>query len=197
MKNLGNHILKGLATVLPIALTIYCVYWLVTSTEKLLGRGITALVPEIYSPGLGLAAGLLLLILIGALMNFLLVRRLVRWGEHLLESIPLVKTIYGAVSDMLGFFSSKSDGEANQVVTVDMGNGRKMLGFVTRSDCSSLPDELARDGDVAVFFPMSYQMGGFTVFMPRDKIVPINMKMQDAMRLALTAGVGNKDKKHD
>ena len=39
-------------------------------------------------------------------------------------------------------------GKEAYVVTVDMGNGRKMLGFVTRSDCSSLPDELARDGDV-------------------------------------------------
>ena len=65
----------------------------------------------------------------------------------------------------------------------------KLLGFVTREDFSDLPAGLAGEGVVAVYLPMSYQIGGYTVMLPRSAIEPVNMSMQDAMKFAVTGGM--------
>ncbi|MGH8630174.1 MAG: DUF502 domain-containing protein, partial [Burkholderiales bacterium] len=69
------------------------------------------------------------------------------------------------------------------------GTGVRVMGFVTREEFSDLPAGVAGDGEVAVYLPMSYQIGGYTVFMPRSQLREIQMSREDAMRFVLTAGV--------
>jgi uncharacterized membrane protein len=72
---------------------------------------------------------------------------------------------------------------------IDLGEGARAIGFVTRKDCSGLPAQVAGPGCVAVYFPMSYQIGGYTLYLPREKLRTVDMPIEEAMRLALTAGV--------
>ena len=63
------------------------------------------------------------------------------------------------------------------------------IGFVTRED---VPAALLAHGGadwVTVFFPMSYAFGGYTIYLPRDKVQPLDISVEDAMRLAITAGL--------
>ena len=63
------------------------------------------------------------------------------------------------------------------------------MGLVTRKQFADLREGIGEEGEVAVYFPMSYQIGGFTLIMPKDRIQPVDMTMDQAMRFALTAGV--------
>ena len=196
MKTLGNVFLKGLAAILPLSLTIYIIYWLSTSAESLLGGLLKRFLPlDYYWPGLGVITGLLLIFIVGLLVNAWLIRHLFQYSEKLLLSLPLVKTIHGAIKDLMNFLSSPRKQEKNQqVVTATFGD-IQMIGFVTHQQANELLKQPG-EGMVAVYFPLSYQIGGYTLFMARDKLTPLDMSPEDAMRLVLTAGLSsNKGRK--
>jgi uncharacterized membrane protein len=82
-----------------------------------------------------------------------------------------------------------------QVVMVTVGQPSvRLLGFVTREDFSDCPEGMGGEDKVAVYLPMSYQIGGYTVNVPRSCVEPIDMSFQDAMRYALTAGMAAAEK---
>ena len=191
MKLVIRMFLTGLAAVLPITVTIYVFYWLGSTAELVLGRGLKMLIPDrLYWPGMGVVAGLALVFTIGVLMNAWLFRTFLGWGERLLERIPLVKTLYGAVRDLMGFFSGSDKKTMSKAVMVAVGNtGLRFIGFITREDFGDLPTGIGGDDTVAVYLPMSYQMGGFTTMVPRSAVQPIDMSIEQAMRFAVTAGM--------
>ena len=190
MKGLSKIFFTGLAAVLPVLLTFYILVWLGSKAESVFGGTINLLLPEHwYKPGMGLVAGVLFIFLVGLTLRAWVVRRFFSLGERLLSRIPLVKAIYGSIRDLMGFFGGKDQG-FSQVVLVRLGDTQmKLLGFVTREDFSDLPAGLAGNGIVAVYLPMSYQIGGYTVMLPRSAIEPVNMSMQEAMKFAVTAGM--------
>jgi uncharacterized membrane protein len=63
------------------------------------------------------------------------------------------------------------------------------MGFVTRREFGDMPAGVGREGEVAVYLPMSYQIGGYTVFLPREQAVPVLMSREEAMKFILTAGL--------
>ena len=190
MKVFSKIFFTGLAAVLPVLLTVYILGWLGTTAESVLGGTIKLLLPDRwYRPGMGLVAGVALIFLVGLTLRAWVVRRFFSLGERLLNRIPLVKAIYGSIRDLMNFFGGKDQG-FSQVVLVRFGDTQmKLLGFVTREDFSDLPVGLAGEGIVAVYLPMSYQIGGYTVMLPRSAIEPVNMSMQEAMKFAVTGGM--------
>jgi len=189
MRKMTKAFLTGLAAILPIAITIYILYWLGTSAESALG----GLLPsKFYRPGMGLVVGVIAIFLIGLSLQAWVVRRLFAYGEKLLNRIPVVKTVYGAARDLIGFFSESKDKGLNQVVMVTLGDSNlRLIGFVTREDFSAYPRDMAKADTIAVYLPMSYQVGGFTALLPRSAVQPIEMSFQAAMRFALTAGMSS------
>ncbi len=191
MKMIGKVFVRGLLTALPIALTIAALVWMFMLAETALGKLMTLALGEWYVPGMGVAAGVVLLFALGVLMHLWIFRKIWQWGEGLFARLPLVKTIYGGIRDFTDFLSKSGDGEdgADQVCVVSLGEDRNLIGLLTREECGDLPDKLAPEGFVAVYLPMSYQIGGFTIFMPREAITPLKLTVEEGMRLALTAGV--------
>ncbi|KPK31628.1 MAG: hypothetical protein AMJ66_08320 [Betaproteobacteria bacterium SG8_40] len=191
MKYLGRIFLTGVLTVLPVLATVYLLIWLFTTAESFLGKPLQWLIPEgFYRAGMGLVVGMAVIFAVGILMRAYIVRRLFQFTEKLLLQLPLIKTIYAALRDFFGLFAGQDDQVALQVVTVRLpGSDMRLMGFVTRDHFSDLPDGVAKEGEVAVYLPMSYQIGGYTVFMPRSQITPIAMSREQAMRFVLTAGL--------
>ena len=190
-KFIGRNVLTGLVTIVPIALTLYLVYWLVVSVEVALGALIRLVIaPGLYVPGLGLLVGLLLMFVIGLLMHAYLVQRLFSMAEDLLFTMPLVKSIYRAIRDFFNYFSPDSHKEFEQVVSVSIGEtGMRVIGFVTQAQPERLPPGFREDDKVLVYLPLSYMIGGYAVLMPRTAVRPLDMSMEEAMRFTLTAGV--------
>ena len=191
MKWFGKIFLTGVLTVLPVLATVYLVMWLFSTVENFLGRPLKWLIPdEYYRAGMGLLVALVVIFVVGVLMRAYIVRRIFGWAEKIFLWLPLVKSIYGALRDLFGMFVGEGDQRALQVVTVQLpGTDMRVMGFVTRVEFSDLPEGIARDGEVAVYLPMSYQVGGYTVFMPRAQLTPVDMSREEAMRFVLTAGL--------
>ncbi len=70
----------------------------------------------------------------------------------------------------------------------------RLMGLVTRESFDDLPEGIGDDQTVAVYLPMSYQLGGFTIMVPKDKIHPVDMTVDRAMQFLLTAGVSAEGK---
>lgn len=194
MKSLGRIFLTGVLTVLPVLATAYLLIWLFTTAELFLGKPLRWLIPDdYYRGGMGLLVGIIVIFVVGVLMRAYIVRRVFEFSERILLEIPLIKTIYAALRDFFGMFAGQSDSDALQVVMVTLpGSSLRLMGFVTRDEFSDLPEGIAEPGEVAVYLPMSYQIGGFTVFMPRTQLSPVQMSREQAMRFVLTAGLKSK-----
>ena len=191
VKFISKHILTGLVAILPVVLTIYLLYWFVVTAESVLGDMIRLWLPEdLYRPGMGLIAGLVATFVVGLLMHAYVVRRLFAWGEILLYRTPVIKSIYPALRDFLNYFSPATKKEFDQVVAVTFGDtGMQVIGFVTQANPENLPEDFREEDSVLVYLPLSYMIGGYAVLMPRSAIRPVDMKMDEAMRFTLTAGV--------
>ncbi|WP_438863235.1 DUF502 domain-containing protein [Neptunicella sp.] len=183
MNKLLTLILKGLMAVLPLGLTIYFIYWLVSTLEALLQPVIPA---QYYFSGMGLLAGLIFLLLVGLVINLYGIRWLIGLGNKLLIKIPLVKSVYGAIQDIITVFNLSRDGEMQSVVSVDVGNDMRVIGFITGEKTGQRL--YPGDDRIGVYIPLSYQIGGHTVYIHRDKLTPLDIGVEEAMRLALTAG---------
>lgn len=197
MQFIWKTFLKGLATLLPVGLTLYLVYWLAVTAEKGLSPILKTVMPEhLYWPGMGLLAAIALIFIIGIAVNAWLVQRLFAMGEAMLDKIPLVKSIHGALRDFMHFFSRDRQREnLNHAVAVTIG-GIQLIGFQVRDELSSVLDSDQTDPSdkVAVYLPMSYQIGGYTVLLDRSQVQPLKMGNEDAMRWILTAGLSTSDK---
>jgi len=191
LKHPTTTFLRGLVTVLPVLLTLYILYWTAVTAERVLGGPLRWALPDwLYRPGLGILMGIVLVFLVGLVMELYVARRLVTMGEQLLLRIPVVKTVYGAIKDFAGFISESSkERSMSQVVRVQVDDGMYLLGFVTREDFTGLPPQLGGPGMVAVYLPMSYQIGGYTVMLPRERVEPVPMSSEEALRFAVTAGM--------
>jgi uncharacterized membrane protein len=191
MQKIGKLFLQGLIAVLPVAVTIYVLYWLASSAESLLGGAIKSVISEdLYVPGMGVLAGLLVILGAGILLRVWVFRRIFRWGERVLGKIPLIKSLYGSIRDLMGFFDSTKKKDFDKVVMVDLADtGVRLMGLVTREDFSTLPEGIGSDETVAVYVPMSYQIGGYTVIVRKSKVEPVDMSIEQAMRFTLTAAL--------
>lgn len=180
--------LQGIVLIAPVALTIALLVWLGTWSERTMGSLIKALFPDgWYFEGLGLLAGFVLALAIGLTANLFLVRWIVRLFEQILDRIPLVQSLFQAFKDIARLLTNNLDAQAGQVVAVDFGDTR-LVGFVMQQN-ARLPGEFEdMDERVAVYLAMSYQLGGFTVHVKRDRIVPLDIAPEQAMRAVLTGG---------
>jgi uncharacterized membrane protein len=195
MKTLGKLFVQGLMAILPIALTLYLIYWLATTAEAVLGAMLRALIGDAYVPGLGVLFGLLITLGVGLLLRIWLFQKVFSLGEALLERIPGIKSLYGSIRDLVGFFDSSKQKDFDKTVMVTIGDEHtRLMGLVTRETFRDLPEGVGDDQTVAVYLPMSYQLGGFTVMVSKDKIHPVDMKVDQAMQFVLTAGVSAEDK---
>lgn len=191
MRKIWNTVLKGLVAILPIGLTVYVIYWLAVSAERLFSKVIKLLVPETYYwPGLGLLIGLVVLYFVGLAVNAYFVNSVLRMSDAFFARIPVVKTIYLAIRDFMRFFPSSGHGsDLRRVVLVQFGPG-KAIGFVTAESDEMLRRSTPAGEDmVAVYLPMSYMVGGYTIFLPRELVETTSLSVEEGMRIALMGGV--------
>jgi uncharacterized membrane protein len=188
-KSAGAVFATGLLTLVPVLATLYLIAWVFNFAERIFSKPLEWLIPGEYHTGMGIVAAIAIVLGVGVLMRALVFRYLFGWIEKLMMGIPLVRSIYGALRDLLGLFAQHED-PALQVVSVMLPSieGR-LLGFVMRTEFADLPDGVAKEGDVAVYLPMAYNIGGYTVFLPRSRIQPVAMSREEAMKFILTAGL--------
>jgi uncharacterized membrane protein len=186
----GRIFVTGLLTLIPAVATIYLMVWLVGAVDRLFGKPLRWLMSdETYLAGMGIVLAVALVFGVGVLMHGVLFRQLFRKTEEAMLAVPLVRSVYSALKDLIGLFG-RNNGPVMQVVTVTFpGTSWKLLGFVTRTEFTDLPAGVGTAAEVAVYLPMSYQVGGYTVVVPREAVKPVEMSREEAMKFILTAGL--------
>ncbi|MEC7726489.1 MAG: DUF502 domain-containing protein, partial [Planctomycetota bacterium] len=105
----------------------------------------------------------------------------------LVERIPVVKSIYGMLVDVARLVASGDEKPFRKGVMVQMPGEVELIGFLTREGFDDHP-EIGED-KLAVYVPMSYQLGGYTVVVPATRVREISMSVEEALRFCVTAGV--------
>lgn len=195
LRRITGTFFTGLLAILPVLVTAALVMWLVGVAESVLGGLLGFLLPKgLYLPGMGLLVAVALIYLVGLGMQGLLVRQFFDWLEAALNRIPLVKTVYSAVRDLTDFMSNKRERKFGQVVLAQLPNMPvRLVGFVTVDNLASAELDCGTGDCVAVYLPMSYQIGGYTVLLPRSCLTPVDMSFEQAMRFVITAGLSRPD----
>lgn len=194
---LGKIFKRGLIAIAPLAATIALVQWLFSTLEGVFSVPIKAIIgDQYYFRGMGIVVALFFIFLIGSIINNWIVQKISYYGEILLKKIPLVKTLYNSVGEMMSYFQSKETQKQGGVVVLEF-QGIKLLGLVTRETFNDLAEGIGEEGDIAVFLPLSYQIGGHTVIVSRSKVKRIDMNMEEAMRFCVTAGMLQTKKNFD
>jgi len=187
MKALANIFLKGLLVVLPLAITFGLLYWLLETFEQLLSVPLRAMLPEgWYITGMSIVFAVALIFVCGILVQTYFTKHFFQWLEWLLSKIPLVKTFYGGSKDIMQFaFGNRTQG-MSKVVSVEIADNVRLIGFITRENVSLEGGE----GELlAVYFPLSYQIGGHLVYVPREKCLALDLTVEKALQQIFTAHI--------
>ncbi len=186
--------IRGLLTITPIAITIAIIIWLFDTIDDFVSKiFIDVFGPRFYFPGLGLLLAIIIIFVIGVLMSSWLVKKLHELFERVMKKMPLVKTIYQSMLDMISFFKKDDKARDGSVVVIKFG-AAKILGLVSRQTFDDLPKGIGQEGEVAVYVPMSYQLGGVTITVPWSMVEKIDMSLEDGLRYAATAGMPGQEK---
>jgi len=182
--------LQGIAVVTPAILTLWICYKAISGLDKAVRSGMeyVRLRPL---PGLGFVLAVAGIYVIGLLTHIWLFRKFVGIGEALVTRVPLVKSLYAAIKDMLQLVGGGEPASRGTAARLNLMEGKvHMLGILTQRKPEQQIGEAER-GRVAVYLPMSLQIGGFTVYVPRESVEEIkDMDVETVMKLSMTAGVG-------
>ena len=153
LRSINKNILTGLITTLPVILTLYILYWFIVATESFLGGAIRAVLPEeLYRPGMGVIAGLVVAFLIGLLMQSSIAQKLFSRVERIVYRLPLIKSVYLSIRDLLDYFSSEKKKDFEQVVAITFGEtGMQVVGLVTQTDMNHMPAGFNQQDSLLVY----------------------------------------------
>ena len=185
---MGKIFRRGLIAIAPLALTLALFFWFFNALEGIFSVPLKAMIGTYYFSGLGILVALVLIFCVGIVINSWLIQRCSKVIESLVTKIPLVKTLYNSIGEMMSYFGSKDNQREGQVVLVELA-GIRLVGLVTRDSFKDLPEGIGKEGEIAVFLPMSYQIGGYTIFVPKTSVTQLAMTVEEGMRFAVTAGV--------
>jgi uncharacterized membrane protein len=184
--------------IIPTAIILYIFVWIVKNTESFFKPLVLLLVPEhTYLQGMGFFTGIILVFFVGLLLKFWIVQQLRQLIENLIEKTPVISSIYGGMKDFFNFFSSLKDKKDSRVVLVELPAFEgKIIGFVTQKQFHNF-HQLGMDDPVLIYFQMSYQVGGYSIFLPKSKVTPVDMGMEEAMRYVMTAGISTNNNRKE
>lgn len=192
---LKTYFFAGLLVVGPIALTFMVVQWIVTGLDSFLaGLLPTALHPDrllgFYLPGLGLIAGVLIILLAGILAANYLGNKLFVYSERLMYRIPLVRIIYTLFRQVADSTLGKERKGFRQVVLLEYPRaGIWSIGFVTGITEGEV-QLLTSKRVVNVFVPTTPNpTSGFYLLVPEEDTIPLAMTVDEAFKLVISGGM--------
>jgi uncharacterized membrane protein len=193
LSKLIEYFLQGLLVIAPVAITIYAVYWIVSSIDNLIPifteKGADGRI-YIRNYGLGFVIIIVAICLIGYLSSFFIKNKLFSLFDGLLTKTPGIRFIYSTVKDFFEAFAGEKKKFNKPVLANIDDNDVWRVGFITQEDTT----ELGFKDYVAVYIPMSYSIAGNVYLLPKNRIKPItNINATEAMKFSISGGVTNVD----
>ncbi len=192
MKTIQKIFVSGLISFLPIAVTIYIVYFGISIVDNLLGSLVRSVLPSnAYFPGFGFLTTIVIIFLLGFLLNNFLTAGIFRKVQEKLTEVPFIKVVYSPLRDLMNLFANaQQENSLKKVVLVQIAQGMQVLGLVTRENFDDIGIAFTfPTSKVSVYIPMSYGLGGYTVLIEKSQLVPLDIPVEKAMSLALTGWI--------
>ena len=176
MRTLTRSFAQGLLVLAPVAITVWVVWFTVTTLDRWLDTSV---------PGLGIFIAAAGITLIGYLTGNVVGNKLLSWLESGLQRVPLIRILYNSLRDLFGAFVGQKR-KFDKPVTVEINeHGLKVLGFLT----SELFDDPQLAGHVSVYLPESYNFAGNLIVVPRNRVHPLDADGAEFMAFIISGGV--------
>jgi uncharacterized membrane protein len=196
MSRIRNYFLTGLIVAGPVAVTVWLVWWFVTWVDNVVRPFIpSAYRPETYLPvhipGTGLITAFVALTLLGFLTANLIGRKLVDFGESLLNHMPIVRPIYRTAKQIFQTLFSKSDSSFRRVALVEFPSpGMWSLVFLTQAPSAEISGRLPETDYVSAFMPCTPNpTTGFFFYVPKHAVIDLDITVEQAMTVIMSAGI--------
>lgn len=184
----------GLILLVPIMVTIYLFLSIARSMDGLIGLIPAPWQPDhllgFHIPGLGIVFTLIIVLLTGMLGASFVGRWLVGIGEKILDRIPLVRTVYGALKNVLETVLRDNQDSFRRVVLVEYPQkGSYALGFVSGTGFAEV-QEKTQQKVLAVFVPTAPNpTSGFLLFVAEKETISLDISVEEGMKCVISAGV--------
>jgi uncharacterized membrane protein len=197
---LRNYFLTGLVVIGPVGITLYIAWNFIALVDAWVKPYVPALYnPDSYLPfavpGVGLVFSIVLLTIIGALAANLLGRSLISAGEMMLNRTPIVRNVYRGLKQIFeSVVTASAPGQSFQKVALMEfpSKGIWSIVFVTGEAARDIAKELPGQDLISVFMPTGMlPPSGFVCFVPRKNVLPIQMSVEDAAKIIISAGMVN------
>jgi len=184
-----QYFLQGLLIMAPVSISIYTLYFVVSSIDGLIP--IFSYIDEtgrvrVQNYGLGFLVIIAAIILLGYFSSFFITGRIVSFMDKFFQKTPGLKHIYSTTRDFFeAFAGDKKKFTHNVLANVD-DNDVWRVGFITKEDMT----DFGLKGYVAVYIPMAYSVAGNVYVIPRERVKPItNISSAQTMKFAVSGGV--------
>ena len=199
LSRVRNYFLTGIIVTAPIAITFAVAMWVINWIDS----KVVPLIPSSYNPqeilqqhtgfhipGIGLLVVFIGLTLIGFLAAGLLGRFVVRVGENLLNRMPIIRSVYGALKQIFETVLRSSSRSFREVALIEYPRrGIWAIGFITTKTTGEVRSQI-KEEVVNVFLPTTPNpTSGFLLFVPRKDLIILDMGVEEAIKMIVSAGI--------
>jgi len=193
-----NYFFTGLVVAAPIGITVYIGWWFITLVDD----KIKPLIPAIYNPetylesvsipGLGLIFVFVFLVILGALTANLFGRAFIRFGERIVDRMPVIRSVYGTLKQIFETVVAQDSKSFSDVVLVEYPRkGIWAIAFVSAENTSEIQDRMD-DEVVNLFLPTTPNpTSGFLLFVPKKDLIYLDMTPDQGAKYVISAGLVN------
>jgi uncharacterized membrane protein len=197
LASLRGNFLAGLAVLAPGVLTIWIVWNVITWIDGIVLNFIPRRFhPQIFIgwdvPGVGVVVFVIFTLIMGYFTKGLIGRTLVTWGERIVETMPIIRSIYNAVKQIAETVIARKTPSFERACLVQYPRpGMWAVAFISTQTRGEIGDHLAESGEmVSIFLPSTPNpTTGFLLFVPREDVIILDMPIEDAAKLIISAGL--------
>jgi uncharacterized membrane protein len=188
---LRRSFIAGLFVTVPLVVSVVAIVWVVRFADRLTS-GLGERLIGVRVPGLGLVTTAAIVLVIGAIATNMLGRRLVARTESILMQVPLFRTVYAPVKQLISAFSPDNEFGFKRMVLVEDAARGYLLGFLTKEftvDRGRGPETL-----LAVYVPTNHLYLGDVIVCPLERAAFPEISVEEGIRVFLTGGMGLPDR---
>ena len=187
-----NNFIAGIVVLIPIGITLYLTLFFIKISSKILPNEIN---PNHYLPynipGLEILISVLIITLIGWISLSFIGKKLFNFFESILNKIPILRTIYSAVDQLIETFTKTKSNKKNVVLIEYPRKGVWAVGFATKENTGIIKDKTGQDL-VNVFVPTTPNpTSGFLLMFPKSDVIYLDISFEEASKFIVSAGSTN------
>ncbi|MDY0028890.1 MAG: DUF502 domain-containing protein [Pseudobdellovibrionaceae bacterium] len=188
---LRGYFLTGIVVTAPVGLSLYLVWSVLVWIDEKVGDIIpVSLTNDKDFPGLGVVVAFGFFIVVGMFTRNFIGRMFLNLSHYIMERLPVVKTIYGAIKQVIDMVMGQQAKAFRDVVMIEYPRkGVYMMGFLTGRTEGEV-QELTDKEMVNIFIPTTPNpTSGFLVFVPKEEVIDLNMSVDDGLKMIISGGM--------